>query len=267
MAGKKTKAASGGTSASRAGARAVAKQKPKASAGRAASRGVANSEARSQPSQGLTQRSKDKAASADRILASARKLFQKHGYETVSMRQIAKAARCTPGALYVHFPDKLRLFVAMMDEDFGLFASGMRACGAIVDPVERLRAIGQAYVRFALEHPHHYRMMFMTQTPPIDVSESSIQHGNPDQDGYAFLRATVTDCIKQGRFLPQYNDVEMVTQTCWASAHGFVSLYITHGDDPWCEFGEPVSVAFACLDMHLAGLTGLSSQPAAGVHS
>jgi AcrR family transcriptional regulator len=203
-----------------------------------------------------TKREKHKAASAQRMLAAARKLFLRHGFEDVSMRQIAKAARCTPGALYVHFQDKRQLLIAMMDQDFTLFASSMQACESIADPVLRLRESGRAYVRFALEHPHHYRMMFMTPTPAIAPSESTIQHGNPNEDGYCMLRQTVADCIKQERFLPKYRDVELVTQSCWSCAHGFVSLYITHSEDEWVNFGEPLRVAYACLDMHIEGLTG-----------
>jgi AcrR family transcriptional regulator len=199
----------------------------------------------------------DKAQSRVRMLAAARKLFQRHGYEAVSMRQIAKASKCTPGALYIHFADKHQLVVAMMDEDFALLSAGIKTCASIANPVLRLREVGRSYVRFALEHPHHYRMMFMTPKPTIDVSEySEIKHGNPDKDGYAFMRATVAQCIEQGKFLPRYNDVEMVTQSCWASAHGFVSLYINYGEDPWVEFGEPLAGAYACLDMHMDGLTG-----------
>ncbi len=204
-----------------------------------------------------TQRTRDKAQSRTRMLAAARRMFQRHGFEAASMRQIAKAAKCTPGALYVHFADKRELLVAMMDEDFALLSAGITACASIADPVLRLSETGRAYVRFALEHPQHYRMLFMTQKPTIEPeSYCEIKHGNPDKDGYAFMRETVRQCIEQGRFLARYRDLEMVTQSCWASAHGFVSLYINYGEDPWVEFGEPLAGAYACLDMHMDGLTG-----------
>jgi hypothetical protein len=153
----------------------------------------------------------------------------------------------------------------MMDEDFALFEQQMRSAMTNADPVERLRQSGRAYARFALAHPHHYRLMFMTTAPNIDPSDSTVEHGNPDEDGYACLRATVADCIAQGRFLPAYRDIEKVTQSCWACAHGLVSLYITHGKAKWVRFADPLATAFASLDMHIDGLTGFQNAQAAVV--
>ncbi|MFO0856065.1 MAG: TetR/AcrR family transcriptional regulator [Phycisphaerales bacterium] len=215
---------------------------------------------RSKPAPKVT-RAEGKAAASTRILTSARKLFLKQGFDSVSMRQIASAARFTPGALYVHFKDKHELVLALMNQDFALFQQSMDATRAISDPVERLRELGRAYIRFALNHPHHYQLMFMTAPPQTAAQASDIEHKNPDKDGYACLRATVADCIAQHRFQPQYSNVEATTQMCWASAHGLVSLYIAHHKAPWVKFRDPLETAWQLLDVHLSGLTGGSWKP------
>ncbi len=206
-------------------------------------------------------RARERNATRERILAAARDLFVREGFEKVTLRRIAEAIEYTPAALYVHFEDKHALMSALCDQDFGLLREAMRTADAIEDPVERVRAIGGAYVDFALAHPHHYRFMFMTPWPSTVEAEmiiagekKAIKHGNPDEDAYAFLRHGVAACIEQGRFKEPYTDVGVVTQMCWASAHGIVSLFITHGHDPWVDFRAPQRSAHLLLDAVLDGM-------------
>jgi AcrR family transcriptional regulator len=202
-----------------------------------------------------TRRHLSTLATQEKILASARRLFVRHGFDAVTMRKLAQAVGCSPGAIYVHYKDKQDVLRTLMDQDFSLFRDGMTATNAIVDPISRLRACGQGYVRFALTHPHHYRLMFMTELPFVDPKRSTIEHGNPDCDGYACLRETVRACITTGRLGPAYRDVETVTQMCWGAAHGVVSLFIAHGDDPWVDFKDPLQTAFLLLDASIDGMT------------
>jgi AcrR family transcriptional regulator len=213
-------------------------------------------------SQAAIRRQKVNAAAASRIISAARRLFVRHGFEDVSMRQIASAAKYTPGALYVHFQDKRDLIFAMLKQDFAAFDAGMDEAFKIADPVERLRLMGRGYVRFALEHPHHYKLMFMTE-PPADFREQSEKlshdgncpHADSDREGYNACRMTVAECMQQGRFAPQLTDLEKVTQATWGCVHGVASLFITHGQMPWARFTDPLGAAFTAIDIHLAGMT------------
>lgn len=59
------------------------------------------------------------------ILTSAAALFAGVGYSSVSMRDIAKGAGITPGALYNHFRDKSALYAATMEHALGDRMSGL----------------------------------------------------------------------------------------------------------------------------------------------
>jgi len=199
-------------------------------------------------------RARERNATRDKILAAAREHFLRDGFEAVSMRKIAAAIEYTPAAIYTHFPDKQSLLMALADTDFGLFHESMRGVETIADPIERLRAGGRAYIQFAFENPQHYRLMFMTTWPHIEPCESGIEHGNTDEDAYASLKTVVADCIHGGFFRPEYHDVQRVTQTCWAAVHGVVSLYITHGNDPWVDFQHPLETAEMLMNAHIDGM-------------
>lgn len=204
-------------------------------------------------------RAKQRTDTRERILAAARQLFVAQGFEAVSMRKIAAAIDYTPAAIYTHFADKTALMMALGDSDFRLLRESMREVDSIADPVDRLLAEGRAYISFAFAHPHHYRLMFMTSWPHIEPAECGIEHGNPDEDAFACLQQVVADCIAQARFRPEYNDVAQVTQACWAAVHGVVSLYITHGTDPWVNFQSPRETADILLRTHVAGLLHIAA--------
>lgn len=204
-------------------------------------------------------RARERNQTRELILGAARQIFLSDGLEALTMRRIAERIEYTPAAIYAHFKDKLDLIMALCESDFRMLRDAMREAEGIADPVERLRAAGYAYVDFALNNPHHYRFMFMSQWPEeaheLDPSrECEIAHGNPDQDAYAFLTLLVKGCIEAGRFAPEYHDADAVTLSCWGAAHGVVSLFVTHGQDQWVRFGDPREAARMLIDAHIRGL-------------
>src|SRR4051794_38769779 len=106
-----------------------------------------------------------------KILNAARELFVSEGYEAVTMRKIAQRIEYTPTAIYFHFKDKAALVRELCGVDFLILAKKLVGLEKIDDPLEKLERIGYAYVEFALEHPNHYRLMFMTPLPAVDRDE------------------------------------------------------------------------------------------------
>lgn len=161
------------------------------------------------------------------ILDAARDLFVELGYEGVSMRKVAQRINYSPTAIYLHFSDKEALFHELCGRDFGELAAAFMELSTIADPAERLTACGRAYIEFAVTHPNHYRLMFMT---PIDLplTEGDMaRKGNPDEDAYAFVRSLVEQCMKAQLFRPELSDVDLIAQTLWAGVHGVAALEIT----------------------------------------
>lgn len=186
-----------------------------------------------------------------RILDAARELFVRDGVEAVTMRAIAARIGLTPTAIYHHFRDKQALLQDLCEHDFRALAAAFLRIGRVADPVERLRRIGEAYVRFAVEHPGHYRFMFMT---PAAQGRHDGEPGNPEEDAYAFLHQTVREAITAGRFRPELDDPDLVAQMCWAMVHGIASIHVVFRDDPWLGWTDPMAVAHAALDMSIRGL-------------
>jgi AcrR family transcriptional regulator len=147
-------------------------------------------------------------------------LLAKTGDESrVSMREVAAAAGVTPPAIYLHFADKAELMVAVCQREFGAFDRFVEAAiASIEDPVERLRERGRAYVRFGIEHPEQYRILFMDRTMPLPM---------PAMDaatGFGHLVANVEEAIASGGLAP--GDPLVMSSGLWAVVHGITSLTI-----------------------------------------
>ncbi len=171
-------------------------------------------------------RAKEKARLRRRILDAARRLFVEHGYELVTMREIARQIDYTATALYYHFPDKESLLRELCRNDFLALSAAFGRLGRIADPVERIRQIGRTYVHFGLKHPQHYRLMFLVPHPEPPPEQMHIERGNPEQDAYAFLLQAVTAAAEAGRFRPELKDPQLIAQVMWAAVHGLVTLHL-----------------------------------------
>jgi len=195
---------------------------------------------------------RDREAVRRAILDAARELFASEGVEAVTMRRIAEKIEYSPTAIYFHFKDKEALLAELCDYDFRQFARRFVEAAQIADPIDRLRAAGQAYVEFGLERPSHYRVMFMTPKPPH--AQNTEGKGNPEEDAYAFLHNTIEQAIAEGRLRPELTDVDLVSQVIWSGVHGIVSLEIAKCNDAWVEFAPVSARAALMIEALIAGV-------------
>ncbi|MCA1685641.1 MAG: TetR/AcrR family transcriptional regulator [Planctomycetia bacterium] len=184
-----------------------------------------------------------------KILAAARELIVKEGYEAVSMRKIATRVNYTAMALYRHFADKETLLRELCLEDFLTLRHAMDRIAGDPDPIARLRRMGLAYVDFALEFPNQYRLLFMTPLPREAHVEAVVAE-HPEVDCYAWLRDTVAEAVSARRFRPGLDDADLISQVFWAGLHGIVSFHIVMKRSPliaWRPVRASAEVVIAAL--------------------
>jgi AcrR family transcriptional regulator len=190
-----------------------------------------------------------------KILDAARELFVAEGIEKVSMRKIAEKIGYSPTTLYHHFADKDAMLMAICEADFLRLRGGFEKIGRIADPLERLRGLGLAYVEFALKHPSHYRLLFMTpHLHEMNLDSENLRKGNPDQDAYAFLRQTVAAVIEAGLFREEFGDPDLVAQVMWSGVHGVVALHLVMSKDDWLDWRPVETIARTVVDVMIGGM-------------
>src|SRR5262245_42357580 len=107
-----------------------------------------------------------------RILMAAAARFAEHGYAATSIRDIARDTGVTVGAIYVHFPSKDRLLVAVSQEGIGRIAQAVEAASAPArEPWERLAAAVRAHLEVLLSNAAFARVI--VRVTPADVPEAA----------------------------------------------------------------------------------------------
>jgi len=197
-------------------------------------------------------RQRERTEVREKILDAALEFFGTQGVEGVTMRALADAIEYSPPVIYAHFRDKEAIIQELCFRQLRELAKAF-ATFAHLDPLERLRRIGYVYADFAVEHPSHFRFMFLT-SHPLTPDDDEVGKGDPQRNAYAFLKQTVEDVLAADLFKPQYTDAEEIAQLCWASAHGLVALQNIKGADSWIDWRDARRSAHRLIDATLDGL-------------
>jgi len=190
----------------------------------------------------------------EKILDAALEFFATEGHEGVTMRALADAIEYTPPVIYSHFRDKDAIIRELCNRQLRTLAKVFGPISVVPDPVERLRRVGRAYVDFALEHPSHFRFMFLTAHPMPPDEDDNVHRGDPQEDAYAFLKHTVEAAIASGQLRPEFTDVEELAQICWSAAHGVVALHNVKDTEGWVDWRDARTTAYKLLDAVLRGI-------------
>ncbi|GGH13354.1 TetR/AcrR family transcriptional regulator [Paenibacillus segetis] len=117
----------------------------------------------------MARRAVEQELSRERIMDAARHLFITKGYRGISMRSIGQHLGYSHGSLYYHFKEKAELFYAIVVQDFNLLS---QLCHQVTKqaPSEGLTKVEQLmleFIKFGLEHPYQYEIMFMLRDEEI----------------------------------------------------------------------------------------------------
>src|SRR5215213_1829552 len=108
----------------------------------------------------------DVADFRERLCAAAERLFAEQGPDAVTMRQLAAELGVSPMTPYRYFRDKEEILAAVRTNGFNRFAEALEKARASVQGARaKGAAVGEAYVNFAFEHPHTYKLMFDLNQP------------------------------------------------------------------------------------------------------
>jgi AcrR family transcriptional regulator len=102
-------------------------------------------------------------------------LVEEGGFENVNLREVARRAGVSTGAPFRHFPNKTALLTAVAEEAMQLFrneiTSEMKKL-IDTDPLSCFRAIGTAYLNWAIRYPTHFQIISAQSQIDFDGSES-----------------------------------------------------------------------------------------------
>ena len=102
-----------------------------------------------------------KPARRRQLLAAAQEVFVAQGYHAAAMDEIAERAGVSKPVLYQHFPGKLDLYLALLDESVAALAATVRtALGSTTDNKQRVTATFTAFFDFVGSTGQAFRLVF-----------------------------------------------------------------------------------------------------------
>ena len=96
--------------------------------------------------------------------------------------------------------------------------------------------------------------MFMTPRSREKDCPYEIERGDPDQDAYAFVRATTSRRLGRACFATNTTTLTWFSQVFWSGVHGVAALHLIMGNDTWVEWRPAEEVARTAIELIIRGL-------------
>ncbi|HEY0452480.1 TetR/AcrR family transcriptional regulator [Actinophytocola sp.] len=158
----------------------------------------------------------------ERLAAAARGILLAEGADAVNMRRVAKDAGLSTMATYRHYPNRETLLREVADACSTELAKDWGRRSEITDPLERLFALQEDLLDFALGAPHLYTFLM------TDRREDARRFPGAYRDGasptYGLVVIAVEEAMRAG--LLREGDPLEVTLAFTAQAQGLVQLYL-----------------------------------------
>jgi len=157
------------------------------------------------------------------LLEASVEIIREQGVDSFSLRDVARRAGVSPAAPYHHFPTKTDLLNAIAFDGFAQLEQAMneaRDAERERPAASRLRAIGEAYVRFALQHPAHFHLMFR---PTVAAPEHAAI--SPPAKAFQILLDAAHEVIRVPEIGAKTTHPALVALS-WSIVHGAAALLL-----------------------------------------
>lgn len=166
------------------------------------------------------------------------------------MRKVAAIVGCTAGALYRYFPDKQSLLLHVWEDDMRYAVEYIR--GATYDtrsPVDKVRKTMLSYLRYWIENPDHFRILFGLMHGTLDRTEPpELFPGASSTALYLETRNHLAQALASRANAPR--DVDLALQCLLSAVHGIMALHVSASRFPTFDLQAMAAVT---IDAMLAG--------------
>ena len=179
-------------------------------------------------------RGEEKERRRAEILDAAETLYAKKGWDALTVEQVARSARLSRTLVYVYFRNKEDLLFAIGERAMRLLHDRfVQAAAGHVLGIDKIEAIGRAYMGYAYEFPHYFDFCSRFQAHSVTVDPGS--HEGACRTAGDETMGTVVEAIqagtRDGSIRADVGEPVMFAITLWAFTHGTIQLVMAKGGD------------------------------------
>jgi AcrR family transcriptional regulator len=178
-----------------------------------------------------TPRSRRYRRTQQAILNAAREIIRSEGMAALSMRAIAERIDYSAATLYEYFTSKEEIVETVCGQGQQMLYEYLAKVDAGLATSDYFQQLGLAYIRFALENPDHFLIMFtFAATRQAHDVQMEQRPTAPDGDSaYTLLVEAIRRGIEEGIFRARPGfDVQEMAYAAWSIVHGMAMLRVAH---------------------------------------
>ena len=166
------------------------------------------------------------------IVDAAEELYREMGWDAVTMDSVAKRARLSRALVYVYFKDKSDLHFAIAIRAMAtLRARFEEASDRAKSGLEKVEAIGRAYMAFGHEFPHYFDACARLESRAADEAEMGSEEVQSVMEAGKGVHDTVIEALvagqKDGSIRKDLGDLEVTSRVLWGFTHGMIQIAMT----------------------------------------
>lgn len=171
------------------------------------------------------QREKEKRR--EEILLAAEKVFFSRGMQFATVDDVAAEAELSKGTIYLYFKNREEIIAAIFSRGMlllqELMVHGVLSGNTAID---KLQALGKAYLDFACAYPQHFSLMLEKELHNLDADPSKPEAAACFQSGLQLLTMLKMIIIEgvQERSLRTDIDPARVALMIWGQIHGVIAI-------------------------------------------
>ncbi|MDY6904223.1 MAG: TetR/AcrR family transcriptional regulator [Thermodesulfobacteriota bacterium] len=161
------------------------------------------------------------------LIRTGLEIIETEGVAALTLRRVARETRVSHAAPYRHYKNKETLLVDLaiagferLSETFDKSLAGFTGSAA-----EQIACMGKAYIRFAMDHPDLYRLMFGDR---IKTKTQYAGFFRAYDSMYKMLLEMVQNAGPRAA-----GDAAITVITMWATVHGYVTFILDNSPDPY----------------------------------
>jgi AcrR family transcriptional regulator len=167
------------------------------------------------------------------IVDAAEAVAGREGIDALTMDQVARRARISRALLYVYFHDKTELLLGLCERGLGVLAARFEEAAARQrSGLERIGAIGRAYVAFSQEFPVYFDALARFQAQQSEPGPGTAGAAACTTAGrrvHAIMLAAIESGQRDGSIDPAAGTPVTIAMTLWGFMHGIIQLTATQG--------------------------------------